>query len=97
MVIICIQRLIIGNKAAILFYLETGESYNRTDILDAEIYLLRSVSYDLSYSQPCNFMRFYIFLIHPDKRRINKADNHDIRIRALAKYFLEVTLVHEEF
>ncbi|PKI84661.1 Clb2p [Malassezia vespertilionis] len=62
-------------------YIADG-GYTDEEILRAERYMLKVLSFDLSYASPMNFLR-----------RISKADNYDIQTRTVAKYFMEIALV----
>lgn len=55
------------------------------DMLKAERYMLSTLDFDMSYPNPLNFLR-----------RISKADSYDIQTRTLAKFLIEVMLVHED-
>lgn len=69
-------------------YLETLQLENVTadDIINSERYIIKVLDYDLMYVQPLAFLRY-----------ITKCNNYETRTRLLAKYFMEITLVHEEF
>jgi G2/mitotic-specific cyclin 3/4 len=64
-----------------IVYLGAG-SYTTNKILKAEQFMLSMLKYELGWPGPMSFLR-----------RISKADNYDLEIRTLAKYFLEVTLM----
>jgi hypothetical protein len=66
------------------FLYMTDSGYTDDDLLKAERYMLRLVSFDLSYPNPMNFLR-----------RISKADNYDVQSRSLAKYFTEMSCLEE--
>ena len=61
-------------------------AYSAHEILGAEKFVLGLLNYNLSYAHPQNFIR-----------RISQADELDVGIRTVAKYFTEVTLMHEQF
>ncbi|KZS97145.1 A/B/D/E cyclin [Sistotremastrum niveocremeum HHB9708] len=60
----------------------SDSSYSEADILNAEKYILKTLSWNLSYPNPMNFLR-----------RISKADDYCIQARTIGKYFLEVASV----
>jgi len=66
-------------------YMADG-SYTEEEIQQAERYMLKVLRFDLSTPSPLNFLR-----------RISKADNYDIQVRTLAKYFMEVALIDYRF
>lgn len=66
-------------------YMSDG-SYSVEEIQQAERYMLKILDFDLSFPNPLNFLR-----------RVSKADNYDIQVRTLAKYFMEVALIDYRF
>ncbi|EMD34770.1 hypothetical protein CERSUDRAFT_116962 [Gelatoporia subvermispora B] len=54
-------------------------SYNESEILMAEKYILKTIDWNLSYPNPIHFLR-----------RTSKADEYDVQVRTVAKYFLEI-------
>lgn len=54
-------------------------SYTDTEILQAEKYVLKSIEWNLSYPNPIHFLR-----------RISKADEYNVNVRTLGKYFVEI-------
>lgn len=52
------------------------------DIKDFERNILEVIGYDLSYSNPLNFLR-----------RMSQVDDYDLSTRTIAKYLLEITLI----
>ena len=62
------------------------DGFSESEILSAERFILNTLSYDLSYPNPMNFLR-----------RISKADNYDIQSRTLGKYLMEISLLDHRF
>ncbi|WVQ76088.1 hypothetical protein IAR50_005727 [Cryptococcus sp. DSM 104548] len=58
--------------------------YTLEELLKAERYMLSTLSFDMSYPNPLNFIR-----------RISKADGYDIQTRTVAKYLVEISCVDE--
>ncbi|KAH9926738.1 cyclin-like protein [Fomitopsis serialis] len=54
-------------------------SYNESEILQAERYVLKTIDWNLSYPNPIHFLR-----------RVSKADEYNIQVRTIAKYLLEI-------
>ncbi|GBE87395.1 hypothetical protein SCP_1100710 [Sparassis crispa] len=54
-------------------------SYSEHEILQAERYVLKTIEWNLSYPNPIHFLR-----------RISKADDYNVQVRTIAKYFLEI-------
>ncbi|KAI1075866.1 cyclin-like protein [Whalleya microplaca] len=68
----------------IVYMVDSG--YTVDEILKAERFMLSMLNFELGWPGPMSFMR-----------RISKADDYDIEIRTVAKYFLEVTIMDERF
>ncbi|QPG99318.1 hypothetical protein C2857_001468 [Epichloe festucae Fl1] len=64
----------------------TDNGFSEAEILSAERFLLSTLSYDLSYPNPMNFLR-----------RVSKADNYDIQSRTIGKYLMEISLLDHRF
>jgi hypothetical protein len=64
----------------------TDNAYSKKDIVKAEQRLLVLMGFDIRYAQPMTFLR-----------RISNADTLDSRIRNLAKYLMEATLMDYKF
>ncbi|PVU96815.1 hypothetical protein BB561_000957 [Smittium simulii] len=64
----------------------TENAFTVDDVIKAERFVLRILNFDLGWPGPMSFLR-----------RISKADDYDLPTRTLAKYLLEVTLMHEYF
>jgi hypothetical protein len=65
---------------SVMHFLQCADSsYNESEILQAEKYVLKTLNWNLSYPNPVHFLR-----------RISKADDYDIKVRTLAKYLLEI-------
>lgn len=62
------------------------DAYSHKEFISAEKYMLKKLEYNLGWPGPLSFLR-----------RINKADDYDIEIRNMAKYFLEVATLDEQF
>ncbi|KAK5987631.1 G2/mitotic-specific cyclin-B [Cladobotryum mycophilum] len=62
------------------------DGFSETEILSAERFILSTLSYDLSYPNPMNFLR-----------RVSKADNYDIQSRTIGKYLTEISLLDHRF
>ena len=60
--------------------------YTVDEILKAERFMLSMLQFELGWPGPMSFLR-----------RISKADDYDVEIRTLAKYFLEVAMMDERF
>ncbi|KAI7816958.1 cyclin-like protein [Gamsiella multidivaricata] len=63
-----------------------GNAYTPARIRQAEIGMLRALNYDMGAPGPMSFLR-----------RISRADNYDVDIRTLAKYFVDITLCDHRF
>ena len=70
--------------AEICFMVDDG--YSADEILKAERFMLTLLKWDLGYPGPLSFLR-----------SISRADDYDVDIRTMAKYFLELTLLDERF
>ncbi|KAJ1677333.1 G2/mitotic-specific cyclin, partial [Spiromyces aspiralis] len=68
-----------------LVYL-AGNGYTENEILDAEIFMLRVIDFDMSYPSPMTFLR-----------RVSKAENYNIQTRTVAKFLMEISLVDHRF
>jgi G2/mitotic-specific cyclin 3/4 len=62
------------------------DGYTVDEILKAERFMISILQFELGWPRPMSFLR-----------RMSKADNYDLQTRALAKYFLEVTIMDERF
>ena len=68
---------------SVTHFLMCAEStYTESEILQAERYILKTLDWNLSYPNPMHFLR-----------RVSKADNYNVEVRTLAKYFLEIQCV----
>ncbi|KAJ1920558.1 G2/mitotic-specific cyclin [Mycoemilia scoparia] len=63
-----------------------GNGYTEEEILNAEVFMLRVLNFDLSYPGPMTFLR-----------RVSKAENYNIQTRTVAKFLLEISLVDHRF
>ncbi|KAK6359687.1 hypothetical protein TWF696_000829 [Orbilia brochopaga] len=61
-------------------------AYTREEILQCEAYMLKVLNWEINAPGPMNFLRY-----------VSTADNFQWDIRALAKYFLESTLMDQRF
>lgn len=68
------------------FVILADNAFTETDIKKAEKYMLHSLEYDVKYTNPLYFLR-----------RVSKANNYERRSRKMAKYFLELMILHKEF
>jgi G2/mitotic-specific cyclin 2 len=57
-------------------------SYNESEILQAERYVLKTIDWNMNFSNPVHFLR-----------RVSKADEYDMNVRTVAKYLLEIQCV----
>lgn len=64
----------------------TGNQYKRTEFLNAEKYIIGTLDFEFGAPGPMSFLR-----------RGSKADEYDVNIRTLAKYFLEVAMMDPRF
>ncbi|KAM6492450.1 Cyclin-like protein [Amanita muscaria] len=68
---------------SVTHFLMCAEStYTEAEILQAERYILKTLDWNLSYPNPMHYLR-----------RVSKADNYNVEVRTLAKYFLEIQCV----
>ncbi|KAK2461041.1 hypothetical protein APHAL10511_006982 [Amanita phalloides] len=68
---------------SVTHFLMCAEStYTESEILQAERYILKTLDWNLSYPSPMHYLR-----------RVSKADNYNVEVRTLAKYFLEIQCV----
>lgn len=68
------------------FVLLTDNGFSEIEIKKAEKYMLYSLEYDIRYVNPLYFLR-----------RVSKANNYERKSRKMAKYFLELMALHQEF
>lgn len=68
------------------FASETDGACTEEEIKEGEKFILKTLSFNLNYPNPMNFLR-----------RISKADDYDIQSRTLAKFLLEISLVDFRF
>jgi G2/mitotic-specific cyclin 3/4 len=61
-------------------------AFSVDDLFDAEFLMLITLGFNLEWPGPMSFLR-----------RISRADNYDVEIRTLSKYFLEITVMDERF
>jgi len=54
-------------------------SYDESQILQAERYVLKTIDWNMSYPNPIHFLR-----------RVSKADDYNVNVRTIAKYLLEI-------
>ena len=66
-----------------LIYL-SDNSYEDTDLIKAERYMLQVLKYSLAYPNPLSYLR-----------RVSKPDGYDILNRTMAKYLMEFALLEE--
>ncbi|KAF8634827.1 hypothetical protein AX17_004078 [Amanita inopinata Kibby_2008] len=68
---------------SVTHFLMCAEStYTEAEILQAERYILKTLDWNLSYPNPMHYLR-----------RVSKADNYNVEVRTLAKYFMEIQCV----
>lgn len=60
--------------------------FTRSELLKAEVFLLKLLDHNLGYPNPLGFMR-----------RINQADEWHTETRTVVKYIIEATLTNEQF
>eukprot|EP00088_Acartia_fossae_P051253 TRINITY_DN57592_c0_g1_i1.p1 TRINITY_DN57592_c0_g1~~TRINITY_DN57592_c0_g1_i1.p1 ORF type:complete len:288 (-),score=31.87 TRINITY_DN57592_c0_g1_i1:140-982(-) len=60
------------------------EKHSENDVKKAERYMLKSLSWNLSFPNPLNWLR-----------RLSKADRYNIQTRTMAKYLMEVAALDE--
>jgi len=63
-----------------------GGAYSANEIVLAERIMMTALQHKLGWPGPMDFLH-----------RTSKADGHDLRIRTLAQYFLEVAVMDERF
>ncbi|ELA41204.1 uncharacterized protein VICG_01803 [Vittaforma corneae ATCC 50505] len=68
------------------FVLLTENNFSEIEIKKAEKYMLYSLDYDIKYVNPLYFLR-----------RVSKANNYEKKSRKMAKYFLELMTLYQEF
>lgn len=68
------------------FASETDGACTEDEIKEGEKFILKTLSFNLNYPNPMNFLR-----------RISKADDYDIQSRTLAKFLLEISLMDFRF
>ncbi|KAF7724579.1 G2/mitotic-specific cyclin [Apophysomyces ossiformis] len=68
------------------FLFMTDKSIEEEDLLKAERFILQVLDFQLCYSNPLNFLR-----------RATMATTYDLYTRALAKYFMEISIVDHRF
>ncbi|KAJ2807264.1 G2/mitotic-specific cyclin [Coemansia guatemalensis] len=59
-----------------------GNCYSVNEIMNAEVFMLRVLDFDLSYPSPLTFLR-----------RVSKAEQYNMQTRTVAKYLMEICLV----
>ncbi|KAJ2821169.1 G2/mitotic-specific cyclin, partial [Coemansia sp. 'formosensis'] len=59
-----------------------GNSFTVKEILNAEVFMLTVLGFDMSYPNPMTFLR-----------RVSKAEDYNIQTRTVAKYLMEICLV----
>jgi G2/mitotic-specific cyclin 2 len=64
----------------------TDNAYDKSEIIAAEKFILQTLSFQIGYPNPLNFLR-----------NISKVDGHDRTTRTLAKYFCQVSLLEPGF
>ncbi|KAJ2779941.1 G2/mitotic-specific cyclin [Coemansia javaensis] len=63
-----------------------GDCYSIEEIMNAEVFVLRVLDFDMSYPSPLTFLR-----------RLSKVDNYNLQTRSMAKYLMEICLVDHRF
>ncbi|KIK70143.1 hypothetical protein GYMLUDRAFT_67397 [Collybiopsis luxurians FD-317 M1] len=58
---------------------QTEASYSVADVFGAERYVLKTLNWNLNYTNPVHFLR-----------RVSKADDYNVKARTIAKYLLEI-------
>lgn len=64
------------------FIFIADNAFTDNELLQAERYILKTLDWNLSYPSPINFLR-----------RASKADEYNIQVRTVAKFFLEISVV----
>ncbi|KAJ1960910.1 G2/mitotic-specific cyclin [Dipsacomyces acuminosporus] len=59
-----------------------GNCYSVEEIMNAEVFMLRVLDFDMSYPSPLTFLR-----------RVSKAEQYNMQTRTVAKYLMEICLV----
>ncbi|KAJ2326707.1 G2/mitotic-specific cyclin [Coemansia sp. RSA 2702] len=59
-----------------------GNCYSVEEIMNAEVFMLRVLDFNLSYPSPLTFLR-----------RVSKAEQYNMQTRTVAKYLMEICLV----
>lgn len=72
-----VEEIVAPSASNFLFCADS--SYNEAEILQAERYVLKTIDWNLSYPNPIHFLR-----------RVSKADDYNVHVRTIAKYFLEI-------
>ena len=62
------------------------DTYGHDEVIKAERFMLGQLKWEMQFPGPMSFLR-----------RISKADDYDIEVRTMAKYFLEVMLMDYRF
>ncbi|KAJ3338967.1 hypothetical protein HDU93_008866 [Gonapodya sp. JEL0774] len=78
------EEVVVPSVNDLVYIVENG--YDREEILRAERYLLSMLGFNVGAPGPLQFLR-----------RINRADDYDVRTRTLGKYFSEAALAGEAF
>ncbi|KAH7096135.1 A/B/D/E cyclin [Auriculariales sp. MPI-PUGE-AT-0066] len=60
----------------------SDRAFEEAELLKAEKYMLKTIEWNMSYPNPINFLR-----------RVSKADEYDVNVRTLAKFFCEIGIV----
>ncbi|KAI9505123.1 cyclin-like protein [Coemansia spiralis] len=60
-----------------------GNIYKEDEIMNAEVFMLRVLDFDLSYPSPLTFLR-----------RVSKAEQYNMQTRTVAKYLMEICLIN---
>ena len=58
----------------------TAMSYMRDEMLQVEQYVLKTLKWNLSYTNPIYFLQ-----------RVSRADDHDVKARTIAKYLIKIS------
>ncbi|PCH44885.1 hypothetical protein WOLCODRAFT_139305 [Wolfiporia cocos MD-104 SS10] len=75
-----VEEIMAPSVQNFVFCTEAG--YTEAEILAAERYMLQSLDYNMSYPNPIHFLR-----------RASKADDYNLQVRTIAKYFIEIQVV----
>ena len=75
----------------------SDNTFDDQEILKAEVYMLNSLQFNLSYPNPYMFLRRISKVCPAIPPLITQGDNYDIQTRTLAKYFLESSLLEHLF